>query len=166
VALLHFDGHDYEYADFSSITLGEALVLREYSGLNLDEVEDSGFHPGVIMALIHITVSRGNPDIPKKTLRAKIEKTPMSQLEQVFADVAVDVPEEEETRPPASASGTGVTPADASGTRSDASAPTPGVSGGNGSDRSDSTPPATGSRGWGNGLGSDPETSTPSHTTS
>jgi hypothetical protein len=162
---LHFDGQDYEYADFSSITLGEALVLREYSGLNLDEVEDSGFHPGVIMALIHITVSRGNPDMPKKTLRAKIEKTPMAQLEQVFADVAVEVPEEE-TRPPVSASETGPNPSDASGRRSDVSAPTPGGSGGNGSDRSDSTPPATGSPGWGNGLVSDPPTSTPSPTTS
>jgi hypothetical protein len=161
---LHFDGQDYEYADFSSITLGEALVLREYSGLNLDEVEDSGFHPGVIMALIHITVSRGNPDIPKKTLRAKIEKTPMAALEQVFADVAVEVPEEE-TRPPASTSETGSNPSDASETRSDGSEPTHGGSGGNGSARSDNTPPVTGSRGWGNGLASDPETSQPSHMT-
>jgi hypothetical protein len=97
MAKLKFGGEEYDYVEFGTLTLDEALVLHEYSGLTLDQVQDAGFHPGLIGALIHISVARGNPDIRKQDLRKKVG----ADLEQVFEDVAVDE-EEDDARPPAS----------------------------------------------------------------
>jgi hypothetical protein len=109
VATIKFGGEDYEYVDLSTITLDEAMLLHEYSGLTVDKLEDAGFHPGLVAALIHITVARGNPQIRKQDLRAKIGKLPMSELEQVFEDVAVD-DEADDARPPASPGPSGEPP--------------------------------------------------------
>jgi hypothetical protein len=102
MAKIKFNGEEYELVDFNTITLDEALILREYSNLNLDQVEDAGFHAGIIGALIHISVSRADPSITKRDLRNRVGKMPMAQLEQVFEDIAVD-DGEADASPPASA---------------------------------------------------------------
>jgi hypothetical protein len=102
VAKLKFGGEEYDYVEFGTLTLGEALILHEYSGLTLDEVQDAGFHPGLIMALIHISVARQS-SIRKQDLRKRVEGLLMADLEQVFEDVGVEADEQEEdARPPAS----------------------------------------------------------------
>jgi hypothetical protein len=109
VAKLKFGGEEYDYVEFGTLTIDEALVLHEYSGLTLDEVGDAGFHPGLIGALIHISVARGNPDIRQQDLRKLVGKLRMADLEQVFEDVAVE-DEADDARPPASPGPSGEPP--------------------------------------------------------
>jgi hypothetical protein len=108
VAKLKFGGAEYDYVEFGTLTLDEALILHEYSGLTLDEVQDAGFHPGLIMALIHISVARGS-SIRKQDLRKQVGGLLMADLEQVFEDVASDV-DEDDARPPASPTPSGEPP--------------------------------------------------------
>ena len=108
MAKLKFGGEEYEYVELTTLTLDEALVLHQYSGLTLDEVPDAGFHPGVIMALIHISVARGNPRIKYKDLREAVGQTTYQELNDIFEDVATETEEKEEAdRPPASAAPSG-----------------------------------------------------------
>lgn len=143
MATINFLGVEYPYADLSDITIGEGILLKEYSDLNIDQVEDAGFHAGVIAAIIHISVLRKNPDFPPKTLREKILKLPMAQLEQVFQDISVE--KEDEERPPGSASPSGSPPATSSENETGTSEPSTGSSGSNGSGNSDSVQKPTGS---------------------
>ena len=52
----------YELVTLDDLTLDEAIVVWEYAKLSLDQIPDlEGFHPGVVAALIHIAVARGEP---------------------------------------------------------------------------------------------------------
>jgi hypothetical protein len=101
MAKLKFGGEEYDYVEFGTLTLDEALILHEYSGLTLDEVSEAGFHPGLIGALIHISVARSEPTVRKQDLRKKVGALKMADLEKVFEDVAVE-DDEDDARPPAS----------------------------------------------------------------
>jgi hypothetical protein len=123
---IKFKGKEYEVAPFDSWTLDEALVLYSYAKLTFDQIDDTmGFHPGVIMALIHVSVKRKDPRAPEKSLRAAIGALKMTELEEVFEGISVEDEEEGDAEvPPAdppppsggdSSSGT-VTPLTRSGT--------------------------------------------------
>jgi hypothetical protein len=96
---LKFKGKEYDIAPLDSWSLDEALVLYEYAKLTLDQVDDDmGFHPGLVGALIHVSVKRAYPKTPEKTLRADIGALKMSELNQVFEGISEEVEEED---PPA-----------------------------------------------------------------
>jgi hypothetical protein len=119
MAKIKFNGEEYELVDFNTITIDEALILREYSDLNIDQVEDAGFHAGIIGALIHISVSRADPTITKKQLRELVGKMPMADLAQVFEDIATET-DEDDARPPASPAPSGEPPEPAEPLKTDA----------------------------------------------
>jgi hypothetical protein len=78
------DGRDYEVPDLDTVTMGEAIIVYEYSGLALDELAGNSKHPGVIAALMHIAYQRGNPGEPKVGVRQLIEQTSLvSALEKM-----------------------------------------------------------------------------------
>jgi hypothetical protein len=145
VAKLKFGGAEYDYVEFGTLTLDEALILHEYSGLTLDEVQDAGFHPGLIMALIHISVARES-SIPKKDLRKQVGGLLMADLEQVFEDVANEV-DEDDARPPASPTPSGEPPEPVERPGSDVSTESSGNDGATTSENRVSLLRATGSPG-------------------
>ena len=70
------DGGEYTIPTLDTFTMGEALTLYEYSGLTIDEIdEDTGAHPGVVAALMHIAYERGNPGVNKRKARAVVENS-------------------------------------------------------------------------------------------
>jgi len=110
--------------------LAEAMVVFDYTKMGLDEIaEVEGFNPGVIAALIHVSVARGEPGETDRQIRAVVGAIPVARLNEVFMDVSVEVPDEVPL-PAATSNGSG-------GGSSTSSAPP----------QAPSTQPATGSRG-------------------
>lgn len=148
--ILKFNGRDYPLVQVGDFTMDEALILWEYAKIGPDKVaEVDGFHPGVVMAVIHVAVARVDSSTSAQIRRA-IGKMPMTQIEEVFADISVEV-KEDDSVPPTSALGdenlpvspsadSGMAPAAAEGS-SDIGAPRPALAVANGSgDPSSVTP--------------------------
>src|SRR5262249_18264015 len=61
----------------------------------LDEIADNeGFNPGVIAALIHVSVARGEPGENDRSIRQVVGAIPVAKLNEVFLDVSVEVPDQ------------------------------------------------------------------------
>ena len=130
MAEIHVNGRTYQLISLDELTLAEAMVVWDYTRMGLDQIADvEGFNPGVIAALIHVSVARAEPDQNDKQIRAVIGAIPVAKLNEVFMDVSVEVPDEVPL-PDATANGSG----DGSST---SSVPPPAPS----------AQPATGSRG-------------------
>jgi hypothetical protein len=111
MAEIHLNGRDYPLVTLDQLTLDEAIVLYSWCNMGIDEIADlEGFHPGVIAALIHISVQRGEPDGPARQIREAVGGIHVADLEQVFMDAS----EEVEEVPPLSAAGPS-SPSDGSG---------------------------------------------------
>lgn len=103
------DDREYEVPDLDSFTMGEAVVLYDYSGLSVDEVIDHPKHPGVISAFMHIAYQRGNPAASKASVRELVESC---SLVEALSKLAGDEPnppeqrkiEEQPSLPPSSSS--------------------------------------------------------------
>lgn len=68
------DGREYPVPGIDTFTMGEAIVLHEYSGLTLDMIdEDTPIHPGIVAAFMHIAYERGNPGAKKQKTRQLVE---------------------------------------------------------------------------------------------
>lgn len=87
------NGEDLELPEVSTVDLDEAIVLYNYSGLTLDQLEDlEGLHPGVLAGLVHIAVARANPDMKAKDIEKAVRKLNL-------ADLLASVKDEKEKEP-------------------------------------------------------------------
>lgn len=113
---IHVNGRDYELVTLDELTLDEAIIVYDYAKITLAEIVDlEGFHPGVVAALIHVSVARAEPRETTASLRKAIGRIPVADLDAIFADISEEVDEE---IPPPSANGaatSAVDPSDASG---------------------------------------------------
>lgn len=104
MAQIHFNGRDYDLVTLDQFTMDEDLVLWDYAHISADQVSEmEGFHPGVICALIHVSVARGEPDEKPRTIRKMVGGMPRSELETVFAGISEETEQEDERLPPPSA---------------------------------------------------------------
>jgi hypothetical protein len=146
MAQITVNGRPYELVTLDDLTLDEAIVVWDYSKMSLDQIPDlEGFHPGVVAALIHIAVARGEPGETAKAIRQAVGRIKVDELQAIFADLSVEVeelPPPDAPEPTSTSSGSG----EVSSTTSE---PHPEPSPANGS----------GSRGSDTGATSDPVTS-------
>jgi len=95
MAEINVNGRTYPLVTIDELTLAEAMVVWDYTKMGLDEIADiEGFYPGVIAALIHVSVARGEPGENDRQIRAVVGAIPVAQLNEVFMDVSVEVPDE------------------------------------------------------------------------
>jgi len=141
-----FNGKPYELVTLDDVTIDEAIIVWDYAQVSLDQIPDiEGMHPGVVKALIHIAVARGEPGETAKTIRDAVGRLKMTDLQDVFQDIS----EEVEELPPPSADGES-SPSEGSGATSPATGePRPAPSEPNGS----------GNPGWDTGSTSAPRIS-------
>lgn len=100
------NGRSYRLVAVDEFTLDEAMIVWEYTKLGLDQIAElEGDHPGLVAALIHIAVARGEPDETYKSIRRIVGQLPVTELATVFAQIS----EEAEPLPPTN------WPADAAG---------------------------------------------------
>jgi hypothetical protein len=142
MAEINVNGRTYQLATLDELTLAEAMIVWDYTKMGLDQIADvEGFNPGVIAALIHVSVARAEPGETSRQIRAVVGAIPVAKLNDVFVDVSVEVPDDVPL-PDATVSGSG-------GGSSTSLAPPPAPS----------IPPATGSRGSPTGVTFDRRTS-------
>ena len=95
MADIHVNGRTYPLVSLDELTLNEAMVVYDYTKLSLDQIPDlEGFHPGLIAALIHVAVQRGEPRETARQIRETVGNIPVSSLEQVFMDISEEVPDD------------------------------------------------------------------------
>jgi hypothetical protein len=121
MADIHVNGRTYPLISLDELTLDEAMVVYDYTKLSLDQIPDlEGFHPGLIAALIHVAVARGEPKETGRQIRQTVGAIPVSSLEQVFMDISEEVPDDVD--PPVGAklsNGSGAASSTSSGTGPD-----------------------------------------------
>src|SRR5439155_15399464 len=92
LADIHVNGRHYPLVSIDEFTLDEAMVVYDYTKLSLDQIPDlEGFHPGLIAALIHVAVARGEPRETARQIRQTVGQIPVASLEQVFMDISEEV---------------------------------------------------------------------------
>jgi len=117
------DGHRIDLAPLDSYTMDDAMVLWAYTEMTLDQVaETDGFVPGVVAALIHVSIGRAYPKMQEKQIRKQVGAIPLTDLAAIFEDISVEV---DEQVPPPSA----LEPTSADATTAAASGPTSGGGG-------------------------------------
>jgi hypothetical protein len=130
MAQINVNGRQYELVTLDDLTLDEAIVVWEYTRLSLDQIPElEGFHPGVIAALIHVSVARAEPGETAKTIRALVGKIRVADLNTVF----IEISEEVEELPPPSAPEPSSPSAATGAASSPTGEPPPAASEGNGS---------------------------------
>lgn len=89
------DGREYPVPAIETLNMEEAMVVHEYSGLTIDEIDEAtGLHPGLVAGFMHVAHQRGNPDL-KKTAVEKIIKG--SNMVDAVRQFAADDDEEEDS---------------------------------------------------------------------
>jgi len=102
MADIHVNGRTYPLVSIDELTLDEAMVVYDYTKMSLDQIPDlEGFHPGLVAALIHVAVQRGEPRETARQVRQVVGAIPVASLEQVFMDISEEVADVD---PPAAAS--------------------------------------------------------------
>jgi len=95
MAEIQVNGRTYPLVTIDELTLAEAMTVWDYTKMGLDEIADiEGFYPGVIAALIHVSVARGEPSENDRQIRQVVGAIPVATLNEVFMDVSVEVPDE------------------------------------------------------------------------
>jgi hypothetical protein len=128
------DGVSYPFVSSDEMTMDEAIILHDYSGLTLDQLEDlEGFNPKVVGAFVHIAIARKRPDLKTPEIRKMIGAIKVTDL----ADAFEEAEEKADARPPELSKSEGEKP------------PSSGASGANGGDPSPAPvpPEPTGSSG-------------------
>ena len=142
MADIQVNGRTYPLVTLDELTLAEAMTVWDYTKMGLDQIADvEGFNPGVIAALIHVSVARGEPTESDRQIRQVVGAIPVAKLNDVFLEVSVEVPDQIPL-PDATSNGSG----DAS-QPSSVQPPAPSI------------PPVSGSRGSATGATFDRKTS-------
>ncbi len=144
MARITVNGREYELVPLDDLTLDEAMVVWDYTSMSLDQVPDiEGFHPGLIKALLHISVARGEPGESSRSIKEAVGGIKVAELNSVFMEISEEIPDPPTApAPPPPPGGSG---ADSSSTGE----PAPAANGPNG----------TGDPGSGTGATSDRVTS-------
>ena len=96
-----FNGTDYQAVLPDDFTIDEQMVLVHWTGMGPDALADfPGNHPGLIAALIEVSVARVELRVPQRQLRQMIGKLKTAELEGMLNDFGQ---EEDETETPPSA---------------------------------------------------------------
>lgn len=86
MATISIDGVDYEFT--TDFDLGEARIIKRYTGLNLAQIEGhDASDPDLIAAFIHITFRRENPAATFSQLEEKTDAVKLSRLHTDEGDV-------------------------------------------------------------------------------
>ncbi len=108
MAQITVNARSYELVTVPDLTLDEAIVLWDYTKLGMDQISEiEGFHPGLIKALIHISVARGEPDESARTISRTVGQIKWAELNTVFEEISEDVDEVPPPTPASSSSGSG-----------------------------------------------------------
>jgi hypothetical protein len=102
-AKIKIDGVEYDFPDINTVTLDEAQILYEQSGLTLDkvgELPEGSFHPGFIKGMLYIAVHRARPELKKDELNERLGELKLTEMNEVFQDT-----QEDDARPPGKESG-------------------------------------------------------------
>ena len=116
MAQITVNARTYELVTVDDLTLDEAMVVWEYTKLSLDQLPDiGGFHPGLIKALIHISVARGEPGETQRTIGQTVGQIKLKELNTVFLEISEEVdelppPGGQAATSPGSGSGAGSSP--------------------------------------------------------
>ena len=80
MAKLTLDGVEHEFSE--ELNLGEARVLKRYTGMNLREVENADpSDPDLITAFAHIVYRRENPTLTFAELEAMAEAVDLASMD-------------------------------------------------------------------------------------
>jgi hypothetical protein len=106
MALITVNGRQYELVPLDDLTLDEAMVVWDYTRMSLDQIPDiDGFHPGLIKALLHIAVARGEPGESARTIGESVGKIKVAELNSVFMAISEETPDPPSAPPAASPPG-------------------------------------------------------------
>lgn len=92
MASLVIDGARYEFPTIDTFTMGEARVIKRYTGLSLNELQPDKKtrKPGVdpsdpdfIAALLHIAFARSDPDASSDELEKRVDAVRFARIEAV-----------------------------------------------------------------------------------
>lgn len=112
MAKIIIDGVDYPMPD--AFTIGHARIIKRYTGLTLQQVEEAdSSDPDLIAAYCHLAIGEMHPGRSFAAIEAEVDKIQFAQLE-----TPADEPEDEESPPAAAQNGNGGN-ADSSGLTSD-----------------------------------------------
>jgi len=91
---INYGGREYDLVMLDQFTINEAIVLWNYAQLSLADIPDlEGFHPGVIAAIIHVSIARVEVDQSEKSIRKAVGAIPIADLEAMFVAVSEEVDE-------------------------------------------------------------------------
>jgi hypothetical protein len=88
------DGTEYPIPELDDFTMGEALVLYDYTGLSIDQVDEDAPRMPLVAAFMHIAYQRGHPDASDAKVKRLVRD---SNLQVALERFSV---EEEDVRPP------------------------------------------------------------------
>lgn len=104
-AQIVIDGREYPFPEFDTLTMDEADTLYRYAKVTLDKLAElDGFHPGVIMGMVHIAIARVRADLKATEIEARIRTLKMDEMAAALGSLQGD-----DADPPPS--GTGDEPA-------------------------------------------------------
>jgi len=90
------DGRDYDIPELDDLTMGEALVLYDYTGLSIDQVDEDTPRMPLVAAFMHITYQRGNPDVNESKVKRLVRSSNLQSALEKFATAD----EEDDAGPP------------------------------------------------------------------
>jgi hypothetical protein len=101
---IKIDGVEYDWPEVESLTLDEAVILYDHSGLTLDQIPDlkGTFHPGFIKGMLHIAVVRVRPDVPRREIEERLGKLKLGEMDEVFESMGDEDESPEEGSAPKS----------------------------------------------------------------
>jgi len=87
MADIQVNGRTYRLVPFDEYTLGESQVFWDYTNMSQDQISEiEGFHPGLVAAMIHIAVQRGEPGESERQIRKVVNEIPIAKLNDVFME--------------------------------------------------------------------------------
>lgn len=88
------EGREYPIPTQETLTMDEAVLIHDYSGITLDQIPQQPGNPKVLKALVHIAYQRGHPDADQDVIRDMIGMV-------TLVDLLGAVEEEDDAVPPA-----------------------------------------------------------------
>lgn len=105
---LILDGKEYPMPDMAEITMGQARIIKRYTGMSLQQLGASdGTDPDVIAAFCHLAIAADNPAKSFGQVEKEVEAISFAKLEMTGDE---DDGEDEEDPPASTQSGSGDEP--------------------------------------------------------
>lgn len=92
-ATITVDGTPYVLPPVDSLSIDEARVLYDYSGLTYDQVlELEGLHPGAIGGLLHVAIQRSDAALRRREIQMMVGSVNMMAVLEELAEIEVPDP--------------------------------------------------------------------------